>query len=309
MLVTAAAVMIGSAAWPFSSFGQNPAGNGSRPAGTADAGQGKQAVAKPNPPDPQAVLKMDALLKDWEKKSKTIRALKVPLRREDTNKLFETKKSFVGMAVLERPDKVYLDFSIVDAAGKAKFDERIVCDGANVYQFKTPTRQIAVFPLGKGKQQKELEVGPLPFLFNMQADKAKAHYRMILRDETNDTYSIVIIPLLEIDRQEFIQAFVVLNKAMLLPEKIYLTSPDRNETKAFYFTADDLRAGVNPNEKLGNWFQGKEMTNSLVKSPKNPWTVLYNPAPNPAPVQANGVPAAGGGRQPAMKGQPGTKRQ
>ena len=61
--------------------------------------------------------------------------------------------------------------------------ERIICTGKEVWQYRSDTQQIFIFPLGKDEQKKAIEEGPLPFLFNMQADDARQRYQMTLISE------------------------------------------------------------------------------------------------------------------------------
>ncbi len=285
----------------------------------ARAPQAENPPLKPRAPDPA----MEKLLVEWEKKSSLVKSLHVKYKRTDDNPLFEVKTYYEGQAYLKSPSFAYLDFYKVNPpapppanakAGAAKpaadapapiFDERIVCNGKKVFQFKGPTRQVFIFPLAKDEKQKALEEGPLPFLFNMSVKKAKERYEMMLAKQDDASYIIKIIPLLKIDRDEYSQAMVQLDKKQLLPMAIKLWSPDGKNTKLFTFKPEDVEAN---GDIPDSFFDGHAMIygpNGVAKAAKPgamPWAVVDNPGPMVNPEGAvNAVPAGRAGAQPAMK--------
>ena len=129
---------------------------------------------------------------------------------------------------------------------------------------------------------------------------------MSLEKDLETYYVIRIIPKLAIDREEYSQAFVKLDKKRLLPEGIILTAPGGKETKTFSFTQNDLEANVDISPK---WFDGPTMVRQLprTKTDKipNPWTVVVNPKPEVLreAVAPQGDASAGViGTKPAAKG-------
>ncbi len=302
-----------------------------RPAAPADKGVRKAAQEPANAVPPRekvdlvAAKAMDDLLQKWEIKSAKIKTLSVKYKRKDVSRLFNTEKVYEGEARLTSDNRAYLDFwEIVQGQAKPVFDERIICDGKDVYQFKGATRQIFVFPLPADQRQKAIQQGPLPFLFNMRAAEAKKRYHMTLAGEDAESYTIKIIPLLPIDREEYSQALIKLSKNPedpsrdLLPQAIRLTSPEGKDTKTFTFSAE----GMIPNKPIGdNWFDGAKMTAGLSRLPKRAdgteqrWAVIHNPGADGQPQGAAPAPAVGArpapanGGRPAMKGQAGGIRQ
>lgn len=272
--------------------------------------QGQGQAAAEAPPraaaDPDAARKMEDLLKRWEAKSKTIETLSVKYTRFDKDPVFDVTKRFEGDAKLRKPDFVYLDFFEVVKDKPRTFDERIVCDGKKVYQFRGGTKQVFIYPLPKNQEDKALNQGALPFLFGMSAAKAKSRYEMTFRGETATAYFIQIVPLLPIDREEYVQAYVKLGKDTLLPEAIQLLSPNLKETKTFTFAPGALVSGSTIPD---SWFDGVGMTATLAKSG---WKVIENPGadglPRPAPA-VGARPAPGNGGRPATKGQAAGVRQ
>src|SRR6185437_14621758 len=113
-----------------------------------------------------------------------------------------------GRAILRGPNLAFLDFQKYvknEKTGKTELKphERIVCTGTEVWQYRSDTRQIYIFPLEKQNQKRALEEGPLPFLFNMKAAEAEARYEMTLVDETPRFFVISVNPLLKIDMESF----------------------------------------------------------------------------------------------------------
>ncbi|MDB5351427.1 MAG: hypothetical protein JWN86_2674 [Planctomycetota bacterium] len=320
------ALILGLATTPAILLAQEPKGTQAPASGTAKspvAGTPKKAPASAAPvdpaarkatvqappvakPDPEAERKMDELLLRWERKSAAIKSLSVPYKRVDNSPLFGKVTEFEGQAHFTSANKAYLDFFEVVPGKTKSFDERIVCDGKNVYQFKGATKQIFVFPLPADRREKALQQGPLPFLFNMRSAEAKERYKMILKRDDPKSYQILIIPLLEIDREEYSQAVIRLDKQRLIPTGIHLMAPNGKETKTFTFAPESLDENLAIKDA---WFDGAGMVAELRKSG---WKVVATgssaPAQEKAPaLGARPAPAAGG--RPAMKGQAGNVRQ
>lgn len=253
-------------------------------AGKAGAG----AVRPPaNVPDP---ARMKRLLAVWEQRSALLKTLDVRITRVDKSPAWGDER-YEGRAILMSPNLAWLDFQKVshdDATNKDKLVpyERIVCTGAEVWQYRSDTRQIFIFPLEKENQKRALEEGPLPFLFNMKAAEAEARYEMALVNEGQGFYVISVVPRLQIDRESFSKAFLKLNGTNFLPDRIFLVSPDGKSTKDFTLTAVKSNQAVAPEN-----FKGQ------VLGP--PWTVVRNPeggggappAAAPARGQATGIGA------------------
>jgi hypothetical protein len=127
--------------------------------------------------------------------------------------------------------------------------------------------------------------------------------------ETPTAYFIRIIPKLQIDREEYIEALVRLSRPELKPVAIRLTSPNGKETKEYRFKAEDV---IENRQISPAWFDGPKMVADLTKKQ---WTVVVNPGPNgqpqdQAPAAVGARPAAGAAAgKAAAKGQAGGVRQ
>lgn len=184
---------------------------------------------------------MQQILAAWEKKSSQVKSLSVGFDRVDDSPAWG-QEMFKGQAMLQSPDLACLHFNkqVAEAEGgkPAKYanDERIVCTGEEVLQYKWDTQQVFIYPLDKQTQQKTLQQGPLPFLFNMKAAETTKRYDMALVGQNDKQYQIRIAPLLEIDRESFLIAELLLNKTTFLPDSLKLWSVNGKDTQKFTFT-------------------------------------------------------------------------
>jgi TIGR03009 family protein len=249
-------------------------------------------------PDPR----LEQLLKRWEQQSSQLKTLDIMLTRRDRSAAWGDE-DFEGRVMLQSPNLAWLDFSKLvpnEADPKKKklvHEERIICTGNEVWQYKSDTKQIFIFPLVGGAQQRALEEGPLPFLFNMKADDAKRRYQMALTNEDKTSYVIRVIPRLEVDQQAFSKALIQLNREKFLPTRIFLYSPDGKSSKDFIIPLETVKENV-----------ALAPVNFIGKDPGKPWQLVRNPGggqANPQPGRA-ARPRPG---QPAMRpGDPAGRR-
>jgi TIGR03009 family protein len=246
---------------------------GRAPAAAPAAAPARQQVAVPDP------ARMKQLLRLWEQQSAKLKTLDVSIDRVDKSAAWGDEH-YKGRALLRSPNLAWLDFQKVEQEGsqaKLKPHERIVCTGTEVWQYRSDTKQIFIFPLEKQMQKRALEEGPLPFLFNMRAADAEARYTMSLVNETKDYYVVSVVPKLKIDLESFSKAFLKLNKQTFLPDRIWLQSPNGKDSKDFTLTA------VRPNAPvMDENFKGKPLG--------PPWRVVRNPEDAPGDRAAPGQP-------------------
>jgi TIGR03009 family protein len=249
-----------------------PKAQARRPAEPAPAGA-------PDAPAPDPA-RMEWLLQQWEKQSSLLKSLDVMLSRTDSTPAWGDLEFYEGRALFKAPNLAFIDFNKIEQDEKKKrvIDpktkkfvskpyERIVCTGAEVWQYRSDVQQIFVFPLEKDEQQKAIEEGPLPFLFNMRADDAKKRYQMTLISEDEKSFGVSILPKLQVDKESFSRAFVKLDAKYLLPLRIVMVSPDRKSTKDFTLNPSQMYPNKPINEKN---FEGRPLG--------PPWKVIRNPA-------------------------------
>jgi TIGR03009 family protein len=299
-LLTLAAV-VGTAGAPLASAQGQKKDSQVKPAqAEVRAGVAPAADRLAAPVDPGRLAR---LLKLWEQESGQLKTLDVTIERTDKNPAWGADEKYVGRALLMSPNHAWLDFNkiVLDKDDKPLLNkdgrpvtqpyERIICTGDEVWQYRSDTKQIFIYPLEKQPQKRALEEGPLPFLFNFRESEARQRYEMALMskpEEEKDHYWIGIKPRLVMDKEAFSFAYVKLDKALLLPVRLYLVSPDGKSAKNF-----DLEK-VKPNVRV--------MTDNFKGGTIKDWKVIDNREGNgQAKAQPQPQPAPGRPAQPAMK--------
>ncbi len=209
---------------------------------------------------------------------------------------------YEGRALFKSPNLAFIDWNKIaqdekkrplkDPQKKDKWlstpYERIVCTGGEVWQYKSDTQQIVIYPLGKNEKKKALEEGPLPFLFNMHAADAKARYGMTLIREDAKGYGVSIKPKLQEDKETFSIALVNLDGKYLLPVRILMRSPDGKSQKDFQLW------DIHPNKVVNDKnFEGRPLG--------SPWKIVRNPG-------GDDRPRAGANRAGDAQGEPAAAR-
>lgn len=254
-----------------------------QPQGTqAQAPQAKAAPAKSPEELARLAQRMEVLLATWEQRSAQVKELDASFTRKDISAAWQENTEYTGRALLKSPDLAYLDFLKLDPATKKQSHfERIICTGKEVYHYQTTSRQIFIFPLSPEERTRALEEGPLPFLFNMKAERSKKRYRMELISENDKNALIEIKPLEKIDLETFSKVYIILNKEKFLPDRLVLYDPNGKDTQDYRFTEIKVNGGVADAN-----FQGV--------IPKEGWDVVRNPS-------SNGQPSPGATNQPVPR--------
>lgn len=261
---------------------RKPAAPAAAPA-TKGAGQ-PAAKSAPRPLPDQAPLA--DILRQWEQRSGGTRTLYTKFTREDFAADWQTVTLYEGTALLQAPDRAYLDFQKVDDTTRAKaFSERIVATGNRIYHFVADVKTVDVYGLAQDQKQKAMEEGPLPFLFNMKADDALKRYRILLLDQNAEKWLISIEPREPVDREAFSRAFVTLDRTKLEPVQIKLVDPaNAKNTKTYKLGPIQRDAEIKP-----DFFDGQKQATEVARKG---WNVVMHP-PGEA---AAGAPRAA--RQP-----------
>jgi TIGR03009 family protein len=245
-------------------------------------------------------------LRRWEAVSQQNQTLYASFKRVDETKFGTT--TFVGTALFRKPNLACLDWNEVVSSDKGEqsqvFTERIVCGNDRVYQMIGPTKQVIVYPLPQDARRRQLEEGPVPFLFNMQMQQAKAryHWRLLLEEPGKEGGAgklyIEIVPLQKIDMEEFSKAWIILNDQSLLPEALQLFAPNGGKDKRTYTFGGVQRNGTGNLASNPVNFDGAAMAE--VFRSKYGYKVIVN--------QANADPGAQLGARPAPAASPAPER-
>jgi TIGR03009 family protein len=260
-----------------SAMGQTAQPRRQAPPATAPA---QKAMAAPVP-DPAA---MDALLDRWAQQNGKLTTLTVSFVRIDTSKVWGDKTEYMGNAYLQSPNLACLHFKKVDRPeGKPATSadhERIVCTGQQVRQYDFKTKQIFVFPLDPDQRKRAIQEGPLPFLFNLNAQEAKQRWGMTLMGEDKDNYLIGIVPRLQKDRDVFSQAFLQLSKTTFLPDRMLLVDTNGKDTQDYKFRTVEPNQPINP-----QFFQALAVKGwKVVENPEPAQAAQAEPAPRQQPA-------------------------
>ncbi len=265
-----------------------------QPAQGQPAAQQTQAQAPPaKSPEELARLaqRMDVLLRTWEERSTLVKELDAEFVRRDHSPAWQEMSDYKGRALLKSPDLAYLDFEKLNTAEKKYLHhERIIATGKEVFHYQTASRQVFIYPLSAEERAKALEEGPLPFLFNMKADKAKKRYNMSILSENEQGAWIQILPLEKFDQESFSKVYVLLNKQQFLPDRLILWAPNGKDTQSYTFKTIKVNSGI-------------DNANFIGTVPAKGWDVVRNPAGASQPASARpgqpATPASGAGVAPA----------
>ena len=156
-----------------------------------------------DPVDP----KVDAILEEWFNRTKRIKKIEGKHRRATLDFVFGTETRSEGRFYVETPDKGRIDIQkytgpnpkigakVVRRAPNGKdvnlevksIEEvqRWICNGKEIKVIDDTRRTYDVVKIPPEQQGANIMDGPLPFLFGMPPDKAKARYRFRLIEKTN----------------------------------------------------------------------------------------------------------------------------
>jgi TIGR03009 family protein len=280
-----------------------------------DRGNVAQPAQRQQQPAPaQPAMNMGQLLQLWAGQSAKLTALELDIYRIDEQKAWGDVEHYLGRAAFKAPQLAFLDFRKVKMQEKAdpkdkqkkviapakknnKIDsspyETIVCTGDEVWHYRYDVKQIYIFPLDKNQRKRAIEEGPLPFLFNMNVADAQRRYQMeLVGEDQKKGYMVRVVPKLKEDQESFSVAWVQLDKAFLLPTRVYLLAPDKKSSKDFQLSKIKANQPVD-----GQFFVGV--------NPGKGWKVERNPGGQaPAPADANGPRRKPNGQPPQRAAAP-----
>jgi TIGR03009 family protein len=264
--------------------------DGEPKAAAPTAGAAKAKVAAPDI-DPTG-QRMEQLLRLWAKQSTRLKTLDVKIKREDkAADHWGDVVRYEGRAMFKTPNRAFIDFQKVgegkDRAKTLVPHERIICTGTEIWDFLSLEKQVFVFQIDKKDRERALEEGPLPFLFNFQADEAKERYSMKLWREDPESYYVIVMAKQQIDKDRFSKAVVRLDRKFLLPLAIVLFDPAKHGAYQRYDLSDHK-----PNGPINDVnFEPKKPANWKMEVVRN----------NPVRGNAGGPRGALAPRQPALR--------
>lgn len=193
------------------------------------------------PPEDEISEELEELLRQWEIKSSLIKSLKGKHKRTVYNLVFQEEKIADGKFYLETPDKGRIDLvGTPPKEGDKSFrigkngepfrlvadqPERWICTGDEVIVVNDGDKSYEVMPLPPEAKGKNIVNSPLPFLFGMKAEEAKRRFHFTISKNTKEMAVLIVTPRLASDRQNYIEAFVMLEKTNYLPTAVKLFDP------------------------------------------------------------------------------------
>jgi TIGR03009 family protein len=244
-----------------------------------------------DPVDP----KVDAILDEWYNRTKRIKKIEGKHRRATLDFVFGTETRSEGHFYVETPDKGRIDIQKYNGTspkvgskvprrapnGKdVKLEvrsteeiQRWICNGKEIKVIDDTRRTYDVVKIPPEQQGVNIMDGPLPFLFGMPPEKAKARYRFRLiqkedprqkkEDQRQDEryFWIRVTPKLKQDAIEWRVADLVMSRETYLPERVSLFDPSGKKETIYLFT--DIQ--VNKSSLLPPIFSGDPFNPTLFR--------------------------------------------
>jgi TIGR03009 family protein len=215
------------------------------------AGAQQTPAAPPASPPPADDKVLDGHLQKWEEKMKDVNALAAQLVRIDKNHTFEQTTKLVGEAWYMKsgtgPSALNLAILELRPEGKKEFQERYVCTGTFIYDYKPDQKEIRFYEVPKPKPGQVADDNLLSLLFGMKADEAKRRYSLKLAKEDQYYIYVDIAPRSAADRSDFQRARLVLNKTSFMPRQLWFEHANGNEVM---WDIPNLRTDVKLDRKV-----------------------------------------------------------
>jgi TIGR03009 family protein len=227
------------------------------PAGSASA---QDAANAPIAANAANEARLNQLLTQWSQSSGRIQKLQGNHHRFVYDQVFQVEKRAEGVFYYEGPAKGRIDLKPVDVQGqkarrvgkdgkayelKPDNAQRWICDGERIWQIDDATKQIDIYPIPPGQQGANIMDGPLPFLFGMPPDKAKARYSLTLIKEDAGYADIVAKPKRPEDAANWSEAKIRLDTRLFIPQAVQLIAPAGNLETVYTFDLSNLKIADN----------------------------------------------------------------
>jgi TIGR03009 family protein len=263
-------------------------------AGSVDAGSGE-------PADPR----VDSLLEEWARQTKKIKKLQGQHWRATRDFSWGTESWAQGQFYVETPDKGRIDVEPLsskanmpktvkcrDAKGqsvelKRQRDtkrDRWICDGREIKAIDDDNKTYEVVKIPPSQRGDNIMDGPLPFLFGMPPEKARARYRFKILAEDDKAYAIEVRPNWKQDAVDWIRAELVLDKSTCLPSRVHLHNAAGTGETVYYFR----NLQVN---KINLIFWTDPFEPSLTFYKRSVHNSPQTPGSDFDPIQANKMPS------------------
>jgi TIGR03009 family protein len=214
--------------------------------------------ADPNtgkPVDPR----IEALLEEWSQRTKEIQKLQGHHLRATRDFSFGSESWAEGQFYVETPDKGRIDVrpygrklpdktvprtapngrTVHLTVQRDSKTDRWICDGKEIKAIDDDNKTYEAVKIPPNQRGENIMDGPLPFLFGMPPEKAKARYQFKLINETEKSYAIQVRPNWKQDAVDWTQAELLLDRKTCLPREVHLH--DAAGTKETVYIFSDLQ--------------------------------------------------------------------
>ncbi len=234
---------------------------GSQTPGRVDRSQLTQPDLRANAADPNTGKPIDprveALLEVWSKRTKEIKRLQGSHIRSVRDFSWGTETVAEGKFYVETPDKGRFDLVPYSRKLPAKpiprkspngkvvnlkvqssnKKERWICDGNEIKAIDDDNKTYEAIKIPPSQRGENIMDGPLPFLFGMAPERAKARYEFKLIAENETAYAIEVTPKWKQDAIDWIKAKLILDREMCLPLEVYLYNPAGTTETVYKFSS------------------------------------------------------------------------
>jgi TIGR03009 family protein len=266
--------------------------------------------------NPVAQQQLDLILQQWHASSVQIRELNGEHRRYVYDYVFGEARQAMGRFYYKSPDSGRIDLTPntkdqgkkisklnpatnkrVQLTVKPDQPERWICDGTQVLQIDESTKTVQQFPIPLESRGTNIMDGPLPFLFGMPPEKAKARYELAIISQDKNWIDLLVKPRLKHDAANYRWARVKIERATMLPAAVQMIDPAG--TKETVYTFPKIEKNPKPGFlKRVKWWTDKDPFKPNLKGydvqaaateiaqPRRPRTTIgpqpIGPQPQPA---------------------------
>lgn len=212
--------------------------------GGAQKGGAPAAAAALTPEEIARAKALDVVLSKWELESSKIKSLHGTHTKSSLNPTFNVETVSSGPFFFETPDRGRIDFLAVNIKGKSSTkknkksgelyelasgqSERWICNGTQIIEIMEDEKTYTAIEIPEEKRGANIIHTPLPFLFGMKAEEAKARFDLKWQSENADSVVLYARPKMAQDQQNYRVAEITLSKKNhFVPEKVRLLDQEQ----------------------------------------------------------------------------------
>ena len=266
--------------------------------------QQEQAGQQPFPPlSPAAKANLQQVLMKWEQQSQAMKTLECRFMRWHYDNFAAPANvpasKAEGIIKYASPDKglfrteQLVFFAGLDPQSKKpvfqpqtnQFGEYWVCNGSQLIEFNRSKQECTIQDLPEHMRGKNIVNGPLPFVFNLNAQQIQERYWV--RQVASPDPAIIVVeawPKVQELRAQYKLVQIALEKATYQPHALLMYAPNfhpKNAPKWDHYEFKDIKRNA-----VTAGFQQKFLGNFIPDTPPKSWKIIREKlAPQQAPQQ------------------------